>query len=51
LGKFELDLDDGEVRFQVSQILVDDVVGQAVIDRMIGTAATISADTCRASSY
>jgi hypothetical protein len=23
LGKFELDLDDGEVRFQVSQILVD----------------------------
>ena len=37
LGKFELDLDDGEVRFQVSQILVDDAVGQAVIDRMIGT--------------
>ncbi len=36
LGKFELDLDDGEVRFQVSQILVDDAVGQAVIDRMIG---------------
>ena len=37
LGKFELDLDDGEVRFQVSQILVDDAVGQAVLDRMIGT--------------
>ncbi len=37
LGKFEMDLDDGEVRFQVSQILVDDAVGQAVIDRMIGT--------------
>ncbi len=51
LGKFELDLDDGEVRFQVSQILVDDAVGQAVIDRMIGTVAKISADTCRASSY
>ena len=27
LGKFELDLDDGEVRFQISQILVDDAVG------------------------
>jgi hypothetical protein len=37
LGKFELDLDDGEVRFQVSQILVDEAVGQDVIDRMIGT--------------
>jgi hypothetical protein len=37
LGKFELDFDDGEVRFQMSQILVDDAVGQAVINRMIGT--------------
>ncbi len=37
LGKFELDFDDGEVRFQVAQILVDDAVGQDVIDRMIGT--------------
>ncbi len=36
LGKFELDFDDGEVRFQVAQILVDDAVGQPVIDRMIG---------------
>jgi hypothetical protein len=36
MGKFELDLDDGEVRFQVSQILVDEAVGQAVINRMIG---------------
>lgn len=27
LGKFEMNLDDGEVRFQVSQILVDDAVG------------------------
>jgi hypothetical protein len=35
LGKFEL-VADGEVRFQVSQILVDEAVGQAVID-MIGT--------------
>jgi hypothetical protein len=41
LGKFELDLDDGEVRFQVSQILVDDAVGQTVIDRMIGTTVTM----------
>jgi hypothetical protein len=37
LGKFELDFDDGEVRFQVAQILVDEAVGQAVIDRMIST--------------
>jgi hypothetical protein len=37
LGRFELDFADGEVRFQVSQILVDEAVGQAVIDRMIGT--------------
>ncbi len=37
LGKFELHLDDDEVRFQVSEILVDDALGQAVIDRMIGT--------------
>jgi hypothetical protein len=37
LGKFELDFADGEVRFQVSQIVVDEAVGQAVIDRMIGT--------------
>ena len=37
LGKFERDFADGEVRFQVSQILVDDAVGQDVTDRMIGT--------------
>jgi hypothetical protein len=41
LGKFELDLDGGEVRFQVSQILDDDAVGQAVINRMIGAAVNM----------
>ncbi len=38
LGKFELDLDDGELRFQMAQILTFDAVGEDVIDRMIGTA-------------
>jgi hypothetical protein len=37
VGKFELDCDDGDVRFQVSQILTGDAVGEEVIDRMIGT--------------
>lgn len=37
LGKFELDLDDGELRFQVVQILTGESVGEEVIDRMIGT--------------
>ena len=37
LGKFELDLDDGELRFQLAQILTFDTVGEEVIDRMIGT--------------
>ena len=38
VGKFEMDFEDGELRFHVSQILEGDVVGTAVIDRMIGTA-------------
>ncbi len=38
LGKFELDLDDGELRFQMAQILTFDTVGEDAIDRMIGTA-------------
>jgi hypothetical protein len=37
VGKFELDLDDGELRFQASQILLDEAVGEAVIDRLIST--------------
>jgi len=41
VGKFEMDLEDGEIRFQVSQILDGDAVGEAVIDRMIGTAVNM----------
>ncbi|NLY01882.1 MAG: YbjN domain-containing protein [Rhodopirellula sp.] len=37
VGKFEIDLDDGELRFQASQILTDETVGEAVIDRLIST--------------
>ena len=36
LGKFEPDFDDGEVRSHVGQILVDEAVDYAAIDRMIG---------------
>ena len=39
LGNLELDLDDGEVRFRVAQILDDDPLAHVVIDRMIGTTA------------
>jgi len=35
LGKFELDLDDGDLRFQTAQIMTGDSVGEEVIDRMI----------------
>ena len=41
VGKFELDFEDGELRFQASQILDGDAVGEAVIDRMIGTAVNM----------
>ncbi len=41
VGKFELDFDDGELRFQISQILDGEAVGEAVIDRMIGTAVNM----------
>ncbi len=41
VGKFELDLDDGELFFQASQILDGEAVGEAVIDRMIGTAVNM----------
>jgi hypothetical protein len=37
VGKFEFDVDQGEVRFQASQVLTDDGVGDGVIDRLIGT--------------
>jgi len=36
LGKFELDLDDGELRFQVAHILTSDMLDDNVIERMIG---------------
>jgi hypothetical protein len=50
IGKFELDLDDGEPFFQVSQILDGDAVGETVIDRMIGTAVNML-DTYSAGVY
>jgi hypothetical protein len=37
VGKFEMDLDDGELRFQVAQILTDDNLEDEVIRRLIGT--------------
>ena len=37
LGKFELDLDEGELRFQATQILIGESVGEEVIGRMIST--------------
>ena len=36
-----MDFDGREVRFQASQILAGDVVGGAVIGRMIGTAVNM----------
>jgi hypothetical protein len=37
VGKFELDMNDGELRFQAGHIMTDGVVGEDVIDRLIGT--------------
>jgi hypothetical protein len=37
VGKFELDYDDGEVRFQAAQILMEDSLEENVIDRLLGT--------------
>ena len=37
VGKFEFDIDDGELRFQTSQVLTDDTVGETVIDRLFST--------------
>ena len=36
IGKFEMDVDDGELRFQASQILTDDVLDDEVIGRLMG---------------
>ena len=37
VGKFELDVDDGELRFHASQVMTEDTVGETVIDRLIST--------------
>ena len=37
VGKFELDFDAGELRFQAAQILTDDDLDEHVIDRLMGT--------------
>ncbi len=37
VGKFELDIDDGGLRFQVSQVLTGDSLDDDVIRRFIGT--------------
>ena len=35
VGRFEFDVDQGEVRFQASQVLTDDGAGDGVINRLI----------------
>lgn len=37
VGKFEMDFDEGELRFQAAQVLVDDDLADATIHRLIGT--------------
>jgi len=37
VGKFEFDVDQGEMRFHASQVLTEDGVDDAVIDRLIST--------------
>lgn len=37
IGKFEFDIDEGELRFQASQVLTGEAVGESVIDRLITT--------------
>ena len=36
MGKLEMDVDDGELRFQVSQLLTEDALDDMVIDRLMG---------------
>jgi len=36
MGKLEMDMEDGELRFQVSQLLTDDRLDEVVIDRLMG---------------
>jgi len=37
VGKFEFDVDQGDLRFQAAQILVNDELDDATIERLIGT--------------
>ena len=37
VGKFEMDCDEGELRFQAAQILPDDDLDEQTIQRLIGT--------------
>ena len=41
VGKFELDMDAGELRFQASQTLTDEELDAEVIDRLISTTLTM----------
>jgi hypothetical protein len=41
VGKFEMDFDEGELRFHVSQILTDDSLEDSVIDRLMGTTMSL----------
>jgi len=41
VGKFELDMDDGELRYQISQLLTDGLLEEAVIDRIITVTVTL----------
>lgn len=37
VGKFELDIDEGDLRFQAAQILIDEQLEDETIRRLIGT--------------
>jgi hypothetical protein len=37
VGKFEMDFDEGDLRFQAAQILLEDDLEEATIQRLIGT--------------
>ena len=41
LGKFETDWEDGELRFQVGQVLIGAVLDDALLERMFGTATAV----------
>ena len=37
VGKFEMDFEEGELRFQAAQILTEDSLEESVIDRLLST--------------